>query len=168
MKYIVILLCALLQVGCAISEDLSGMNQQQIQKYRQIKKAKALEEKKAPISNKTPRVKLTIENGKAKMPRLASRSPFNPASMIVYQGHCQTMRLNQVEGDAHVDIEACYRGNELLLDASRYDYKLRYGTLRLAELPLWESGFTYHGISTKGYVKLSNSDITVKKLPLPE
>ncbi len=165
MKFIGILLCILMLSGCATSKlDLADLNWQQIQKSHRIQKAKAIEEQKAPITKKTPRAEITFEHGQAKIPLFKVRSRFKPAKMIVYQGHCQTVALKQVDGYLHVDVEACYRGNEILVDGVKYDYAKRYGTIRLAELPMWESGFTYKGISTTGYAKLSGTDISIKKL----
>lgn len=165
MKFIGILLCLLLLSGCATSKlDLSELSWQQIQKTHSIQKAKALEEHKVPITHKTPLVEIVFEHGQAQIPLFKVRSDFKPAKMIVYKGHCQTVALNQVNGYLHVDVEACYRGNEVLVDGVKYDYAKRYGTIRLAELPMWERGFTYKGISTTGYAKLSDTDISIKKL----
>lgn len=166
--------------GCVVGDY--GVSQTQLKKltaaqtrelkknFIRIQKQRATEKQaqdRLIITPGTPKLRLSIEGGTVVMPPYSSSYAYKPATLTVYQGKCQSVRLLQKEGNRSTDLEACYLGNILYLDPSRYEYKWIHGSLRFYYTPIWQSGFTYNDISSQGYTLLKNAKIKVKAIVPP-
>lgn len=149
-------------------KSLTAAQQKAMRKnYRHIAATRAREKReqdKQRITATTPKLVVEIEGGKAMMPPFDYPRDFDPVHFIVYQGHCRAVTLAESAGERKTELEACYLGNLLYVDPSKTEFKWHQGSLQFHYNPLWDSekGFLYSGISSQGYVGLSNTKIRVK------
>jgi hypothetical protein len=139
--------------------------------YQRIKDLR-LEEKswqeRSKITASTPKLEIIIEEGTVQMPPFVNATTYKPVKLIVYQGHCRSVKLLEKSGKKKTELEACYLGDILYLDPSKTVYQWRHGSLRFYYMPIWQSGFRYSDISSQGYVAFKNATVKIKALVLPE
>ena len=141
--------------------------------YRRIVSARAKEKQEQDrqrITPTTPKIMVEIEGGEALMPPFAKSAEFDSVSVLIYQGHCQSVVLQESDGEKKTDLEACYLGKVLYLDPSKTEFQWHQGSLQFHYNPIWdsESGFVYNNISSQGYAGLKNTTIRVKSLLISE
>jgi hypothetical protein len=165
--------CTGLQYGIS-EEDWQSMSlpkteeiQKNFQRIKEARQADRLKQESLVITPRTPKVQLTIEGGKALMPPYDTSYTFYPVKVTIYQGECQTVTLLQRDGQKSTPLEACYRGKVVYVDPSRYEFKWLYGSLQFHYVPIWQSGFKYENISSKGYAALKNVTIKIKAQHVP-
>jgi hypothetical protein len=104
-----------------------------------------------------------VSGGKVNMPPFSSLSSYVPITFDLRSGDCQTVHVMEQSGDKKVPMKVCYYNKTLYLDPSRYDPDKGIGSIQLHYSPIWDRGFTYQGVSSSGYVHLTNVNVTVKK-----
>jgi len=169
--------------GCAMSPNKLGIPESEWKSYDKAKQEKILADYKnlntietiddqkekdeyESIKNSTyfgPLLKVRVYGGEAMLPPFTGWQHYTSNTFDIIPGTCINAPLIAVNGDekSRVDLRACYKNNVLMLDPSHYDLNKKEGTIRLPYSPLWNYGFTYHGIYTNGYVKLKNASVTV-------
>lgn len=174
LRPVIIILSTLLLMGCVAGPEQLGFSKQQWQgmseKERQQMRIAHQEIQKSLAAQKLiyngPDIQVTIEGGMAMMPPFLQPYDFRATQFQIQPGRCQRVQLTSWEQIHSVDLSACYDGLTLSLDSSRYDPTKSKGTLLLTYDPLWKRGFTYRGLSSSGYVRLKNTNITVKIIPI--
>lgn len=167
---ILALLPSVLLVGCVSTNDLgvsrqdwqatSAQQQQQMkQAYRNIMHYQQQQMKPEP--NKAG-INVVLDSGTAMMPPFTSPLAFRIAKATIPAGECRQMPLDAITSDQTVDLTACYIHGVLALDPSHYQVNDWQGTRFINYNPLWLQGFTYHQVSTSGYVRLKHTDVTIK------
>lgn len=182
-RNLLILFPLLILFGCATAPNKLGISEAEWNSYDKTKQEKLLADYKnltttemmadTNMNNQYTSVKKSTYNGslikvrvfggEAMLPPFTSWQPYVSSTFEVIPGTCVNAPLRAVNGkeDSAVDLRACYKNNVLLLDPSRYDASKKEGTIRLPYSPLWNNGFTYHGIYTTGYVRLKNAAVSV-------
>jgi hypothetical protein len=98
---------------------------------------------------------LDIYDGKIMLPpTFINWQDYQPIKFTIFKGQCLDIKMTQTI------LGACYIGDILYLDPSRYDPRRELGTVSIPFSPLWLTGFVYRGVDSSGYVKLNN--VTVK------
>ncbi len=111
-------------------------------------------------------IDVTLQRGEAMMPPFQHPIAIAPISARFYSGQCKNLRLHSPESGSQVKLKACYNGLRLALDPSSWQFSQRQGTLFFYQNPLWESGFTYVDVNSRGYVRLQEADIQIKTVKL--
>lgn len=113
-------------------------------------------------------IEVKISNGKAFMPPFTSNGwqVFAPATATIVADTCQNIWLTQLGSNDKVKValRCCYKDKALHLDPSLYELDKQDGTMTIPYSPLWDRGFTYHGINSDGYAKLKNVAVTIKNV----
>lgn len=112
-----------------------------------------------------PDLLVYLSQGTAMMPPFTQSYTYETVKFTITPGHCRSVVLNSIDTEKHVNLGVCYNGLTLLLDPSHYNIEQAEGTLRLDYNPVWQRGFTYSDVSSKGYVRLKNVSVTVKAIP---
>lgn len=132
--------------------------------YQRIKDLRGEEkswQERTEITATTPRVELNIQGGTIQIPPFVKRVEYKPVKLVVYQGHCRSVKLLEKSGKKKTELEACYLGDIVYLDSSKTVYQWRHGSLRFYYVPIWQSGFTYNNINSQGYVALKDATIKI-------
>ena len=108
-----------------------------------------------------PRIQVVLFRGTAMMPPLFQAYYFESLRFETNPGKCQNVRLTSWDRIRSVKLTVCYDGVTLSFDPSRYDLSKTKGTLFLTYNTLWKHGFTYNNLSSSGYVRLKNVDVTI-------
>lgn len=141
--------------------------QENYQRIKDLRQEEKSWQERSKITSTTPKIELKIEGGTVKMPPFVKRVEYKPAKLVVYQGHCRSVKLQEKKGKKKIELEACYLGDIVYLDSSKTDYQWRHGSLRFYYVPIWLSGFTYNNINSQGYVGLNDATINIKVLVPP-
>lgn len=141
--------------------------QENYQRIKDLREEEKAWQERTKITATTPRIEMKIEGGTVQMPPFVKRLEYKPAKLIVYQGHCRSVKLQEKKGKQKTELEVCYLGDIVYLDSSKTVYQWRHGSLRFYYVPVWLSGFTYNNISSQGYVSLKDATIKVKALVPP-
>lgn len=143
-------------------ESYSPQERQKIkQGYYQILKTSTKSQAKPSDGSK---LQVHLSSGKVGMPPFSSLYPYNPVSFEVQNGHCKDISISEENGDKKVTMKACYQGKTLYLDPSHYDTAKRQGSIQLHYSPIWDRELTYNGVSSSGYVHLTNINVTLKRI----
>lgn len=119
----------------------------------------------APETSNNSCLQVNISDGAALMPPFTAEYPYYPASIKLADGTCKTVILTaKEEGDRQITMCACYFNNALFLDPSLYEKDKKFGSIRMRYSSLWDDGFTYHKVTSSGYVHLQDATVTVKHL----
>jgi hypothetical protein len=110
-------------------------------------------------------VSLSVSGGEAMMPPFVMARPFSAAFARVPAGGCENLALVALNHAAQVNLTACYIGGVLALDPSHTDVNQWQGTVFFNDNPVWQQGFTYRHVASLGYVRLNNTNITIKYEP---
>lgn len=111
-----------------------------------------------------PRIQVVLFGGTAMMPPLFQAYYFESLRFETNPGKCRNVRLTSWDQTRSVKLTVCYDGVTLSFDPSRYDLSKTKGTLFLTYNTLWKHGFTYNNLSSSGYVRLKNADVTIKTI----
>lgn len=109
-----------------------------------------------------PKIHVTLFGGAAMMPPLFQTYYFESLKFETSPGKCQNIQLTSWNQTRSVKLTVCYDGVTLSFDPSRYDLSKTMGTLLLTYNILWKYGFTYNNLSSSGYARLKNTDVTIK------
>lgn len=118
-------------------------------------------EEKAVSDGSTLHVR--ISDGQVTMPPFSNPVGYTPVEFDIGSGDCQTVEVHDLAGNKKVPMKVCYQNKTLYLDSSRYDKAKRLGSIQLHYSPIWERGFTYQGVSSSGYVHLTNVNVALRK-----
>lgn len=167
------LLTAIL-AGCAVTPDKLGISPQQWQSMNESQKQKLLNDYHEAHQNleakakrtvyKGPEIVVYLSGGKAMMPPFTEAYSFRPIQFEMKPGECHNLPLFSVDDAHHVQLSACYNGLTLILDPSRYATSENDGSLRFNYNPLWKRGFSYNGVSSSGYARLSKVSVTINTM----
>lgn len=108
-----------------------------------------------------PVIAVTLASGEAMMPPFIKSYSFQTTSFQLNPGKCRSISLKAKYFAKKVPLLACYNGLTLSLDPSHYDLDKTHGTLRLTYHPLWDSGLTYSGLASEGYVRLKKVTVSI-------
>lgn len=175
-RLLLIVLAQLLLVGCATNipknlgiSDLewssySKEKQQSLLAHYEkvVKEHKNTKQPEPKAGNKVLIVGIT--NGQVMFPpSFINWQNYKPVRFAVYAGQCRNVKLeHKSDAKTKTELRACYYGNVLYLDPSRYNFIKRHGTASIHSSPLWLEGFAYKGVNSHGYVRLSNVTVTIK------
>lgn len=109
-----------------------------------------------------PAIDVTLSQGGAMMPPFINAYPIRAVSFRMEPGICRSVIVVSVNGNHSVPLKICYNGLTLAMDPSAYNLKKATGTLRFDYTPIWKRGFTYPGVSSKGYVRLNHVNVTIR------
>ena len=167
---IVVLLCS-----CATEPEQLGFSKQQWQEmsekehqktrtaYQPIEKSFAA----LKIIYNGPDIQVTVKGGVAMTSPFFRYYNFSTIQFQIQPGKCRCLQLINWEQTHLIDLSACYNGLTLSLDTSCCNLTKGEGTLLLTYNPLWKRSFTYKGLSSSGYVRLKNINITIKVIHNP-
>ncbi|WP_048875432.1 hypothetical protein [Candidatus Coxiella mudrowiae] len=168
---ILLILSAFWLTGCTVGPRELGFTPQQWQMMNPTER-KQLRANYYQIHNtlelKTvyqgPRIQVALFRGIALMPPLFQAYYFESVKFKIAPGKCQHVQLTSWDQAHFVKLTVCYDGLTLSMDPSRYDFEKAKGTLLLTYNPLWKHGFTYNDLSSLGYVRLQNTNVTIKTI----
>ena len=168
---ILLILGTLLLMGCTVGPKELGFSPRQWQMMNPTER-KQLQAGYYQVQNalqlKTiyqgPRIQVTIFGGAAMMPPLFQAYYFKSARFETSPGKCQSVQLTSWDQAHSVKFTVCYDGVTLSLDLSHYDFTKTKGALLLTYNTLWKYGFTYDNLSSSGYVRLQNANVTIKTI----
>lgn len=152
----------------ALSQDSwRAMNARQKDKlskaYRQTEKIRqqwlaALK----PEDDSAIRVKLV--SGEAKFPPDYAKAAFRPVEVSLRNGQCYQNIILQKKSDLNdsIDLKACYYNDRLYLDPSINEPDKAIGSLLFPEAPIWQRGFTYPAVTSRGRIGLYQAHIEIK------
>lgn len=164
-----------LLVGCAPSPQKMGMSpaqwqamnpeQQQARRddYEKVQQWQSQAETQMTLYEASP-IMVSLQNGKVMMPPFEQAFAFEKADIDLFSGQCKNLKLKNPQSWSSVKIHLCYNGLRLAVDPSRYDFNDREGTLFFYNNPLWQQGFTYENVSSRGYARLQQTDLTIKTI----
>jgi hypothetical protein len=172
MYRIIILLVALTLTACVtparlgISEEqwsnYSPEEQEKIKEgYREAKKVRAPESEAVAPDGSV--VKLRISGGNVSMPPFTDTCQYTPVDLQVTNGGCAKVKIKELNGDKTVTMQVCYRNKTVYIDPSRFDPNKALGSIQLHYSPIWNRGFTYQGVSSTGYVHLTNANVVIRR-----
>ena len=104
-----------------------------------------------------------ITGGTAKMPNEFSSYNYESVSFAIEQDSCKRVPISAKGAELSTSLKVCFWGHELLLDPSNTDPKHANFSARMFETSLWQN-FTYHNISTTGYVGFKGVNVSLKLL----
>ncbi|MBA2655263.1 MAG: hypothetical protein H0U71_09405 [Gammaproteobacteria bacterium] len=116
-----------------------------------------------PIVSDGSALNVRICAGQVAMPPFTDLSNYSPVELSVISGNCQTVQINELNGNKKVPMKVCYLNKTLYIDPSRYDQTKKLGSIQLHYSPIWDRGFTYQNVSSSGYAHLTNANVTVRK-----
>ena len=141
-------------------QKLTSEQQQKIlDNYRAVMHAKM--EEQTQLGEQ--KIQVNIAGGKAMLPPFVRYSTYTPLKFFILDGECKYVDLCNVTSGC-VQLNVCYKNKVLLLDPSLYKLDQQEASLRIYYSPLWRDGFTYTNITTDGYAKLKNVEITLKEI----
>lgn len=163
--------------GCATSPQIFGIADSEWKGYDKAKQKEILnnykqldtevqqqdQEVSKITGGDTTTIDVKIFGGEAMLPPFVDWHAYMPATFTIVENSCANTLLNQEGGEGKITLRACYKDKKLRLDPSRYDPDKKDGTVTIPYSPLWDQGFTYHGINTDGYVKLKDVNVVVKQ-----
>lgn len=165
--------CAVvLLAGCSVAPETLGISEQQWNQYTPQKQQTIVanyEKVRANnnLANTTAAgygtLHVGIANGKVMMPPFTASYKYTPIEFDIADGVCREVELHNLDVMKSVDLIACFKQNVLFLDPSFYELAKQKGSIRFYYSPLWESGFAYRNISSRGYARLQQVTVTIKK-----
>lgn len=166
---ILLILVALLSTSCAITPEELGFSPKQWQMMN-ARRHKILQVDYYRIHNalqlntvyQGPRIQVTLFGGTAMMPPFFQAYYFKLLKFETSPGKCRNIQLTSWNPTCSVKLTVCYDGVTLSFDPSRYDLSKTKGTLLLTYNTLWKHGFTYNNLSSSGYIRLKNTNVTIK------
>lgn len=97
-------------------------------------------------------------------PSFVSWQDYKAINFSLATGECRNLKVtSKANPKEYSELRACFLDNILYLDSSRYDPIKKMGSVAIYSSPLWLEGFTYKGINSDGYLRLSNVSIEVKQ-----
>lgn len=135
--------------------------QENYQRIKDLREEEKSWQERTKITATTPRIELNIQGGTIQVPPFVKRVEYKPIKLVVYQGHCRSVKVHEKSGKKKTELEACYLGDIVYIDPSKTVYQWRHGSLRFYYVPIWDSGFTYDNISSHGYVVLQDATIKI-------
>ena len=172
-RKIFILSAILILTGCSTSPSQLGMSEDQwdltsqqqqdqyAQNYKNLQTVWNIKKDDTSENSHHPAIEINIQGGSVMMPPFERNYSYQPVSMVINNDQCNSVDLTQINGNKKVNLVGCYRDHILYLDPSRYDLSQRYGSIQFNQSPLWNRGFTYHGIDSSGYARLSNANVSI-------
>lgn len=164
--------------GCAPSPQKMGMSsaqwqamnadQQEVRRddYQKLQQWQEQAEAQMTLYAASP-IAVSLQSGKVMMPPFEQPLPFEKADVDLSSGQCKNLKLKNPDSWSSVKIHLCYNGLRLAVDPSRYDFNDREGTLFFYNNPLWQQGFTYKNVSSRGYARLQQAELTIKMIDQP-
>jgi len=152
-------------------ELLNLYKQQEEQKKIEARQAKA--QKNKVFTNAKNKLIVSVTGGKAIMPPFTSWYAYQQyRPLAIGPEACADTILQKVPFNPKVKpkenelimLHACYIKGTLFLDPSRFEANKMAGTASFRFSPLWDRGFTYDHITTSGYVRLKNANITIRSI----
>jgi hypothetical protein len=113
---------------------------------------------------KGPSIRISLEHGTAIMPPFTRSVPYQSVVWNMRPGQCRWIWLHSQNDQQTVHLVVCYDGLILRIDPSRYELETKDGSLNITYTPLWERGLTYTHLSSTGYARLHEVDMTVQSL----
>lgn len=168
------LLIALCLSGCASSGRL-GISEAQWQAMSPVERQQALENysklksdfsaTQTKVSYDGPLLSVYMLRGKAVMPPFTRSYEIETTEFKIAPGACKHIMLRSIDTANYTYLQACYDGERLSLDPSRYELDKGLGTVSFLYNPIWLRGFTYSQIKSSGYVRLEDASVSIKAIP---
>ncbi|MFT3742017.1 MAG: hypothetical protein QM752_05000 [Gammaproteobacteria bacterium] len=173
MRRLLICLVPLILTGCAtVSPQKLGISKQQWESYSQAQQdailkgyAQAKNNRMRSGSDQTDAtLTVAIRNGKMLMPPFTQLASYQPVEFDISAGQCnrKITVASSEDPKQKTRLIVCFRDNVLYLDPSPYDPAKADGSLKMPYMPTWQRGFTYPKVSSTGYAKLTDVDISVQ------
>jgi len=146
-----------------------------MESYQKLEEVNKLEDKKVVDQYQSLKndsyegdyLKVRIYNGKAMMPPFVNWYNFQETTFEIIPDTCTNALLKEEANDPEVNevsMRACFKNNILYLDPSRFESSKEQGTVRFANSPLWDLGFTYNNINSNGYARLKDVSVEIKHI----
>lgn len=129
--------------------------------YYTVLKGQVNAQKGAPSDGS--RLQVNISGGKIKLPPFVDSQNYTPIAFTLRSGECKTIQVTDANSDKKIPMKACYLNKTLYLDPSRYEVEKSVGSIQLHYSPIWDRDFTYQGVSSTGYVHLTNVNVSVSR-----
>ncbi len=115
-----------------------------------------------PINKNGHYLKITMEKGLVMMPPFDRVYPYDKKQFFIYADTCRSINLKaHLEQKKQIDMRICYLKDQLLLDISHFDDLDTDKVARLNRHPLWKKGLVYPNVSSRGYVRLQDVQISL-------